>query len=74
MGDDLLDIPILRRVGLSICVANGTEEARRASKYITKKRGGEGAVREAVEMILKGMGKKKKVIASILSRPKEGGR
>jgi 3-deoxy-D-manno-octulosonate 8-phosphate phosphatase (KDO 8-P phosphatase) len=74
MGDDLLDIPILRRVGLSICVANGTEEARRASKYITKKRGGEGAVREAVEMILKGMGKKKEVIASVLSRPKEGGR
>ena len=73
MGDDLLDIPILKRVGLSICVANGAEEVRRVSKYITKRRGGDGAVREVVEMILKGMGKKKQVITSVLSRPKGGG-
>lgn len=66
MGDDLLDIPILKRVGYSICVANGVEEAKRVSRYITKKRGGEGAVREAVEMLLAGMGKKKKVIISVL--------
>jgi 3-deoxy-D-manno-octulosonate 8-phosphate phosphatase (KDO 8-P phosphatase) len=73
MGDDLLDIPILKRVGLSICVANGAEEVRRVSRYITKRKGGEGAVREVVEMILKGMGKKKQAISSVLSRPKEVG-
>ncbi len=73
MGDDLLDIPILKRVGLSICVANGAEEVRRVSKYITKRKGGEGAVREVVEMILKEMGKKKQVISSVLNRHKELG-
>lgn len=73
VGDDLLDIPILKRVGLSICVANGAEDVRRVSRYITKRKGGDGAVREVVEMILKRAGKKKAVIASILSRPKEGG-
>jgi len=73
MGDDLLDIPILKRVGLSICVANGTREAKRASHYITRRRGGDGAVREVVEMLLKGMGEEKKVLASILNRAREGG-
>ena len=72
MGDDVLDLPILKRVGLSICVANGTREAKRASHYITKRRGGDGAVREVVEMLLKAMGKEKKVLASILNRAREG--
>jgi 3-deoxy-D-manno-octulosonate 8-phosphate phosphatase (KDO 8-P phosphatase) len=72
MGDDLLDIPILKRVGLSICVANGVEEAKKVSHYITKKSGGEGAVREVVEMLLNGMGKKETVITSILNRVKKG--
>jgi 3-deoxy-D-manno-octulosonate 8-phosphate phosphatase (KDO 8-P phosphatase) len=74
MGDDLLDIPVLKRVGLSICVANGAQEVKRVSRYITKKKGGEGAVREVVEMILKRMGKKQKVIASVLKRPQGRGR
>lgn len=72
MGDDLLDIPILKRVGLSICVANGAEEAKKVSHYITKKNGGEGAVREVVEMLLNGMGKKETAITSILNRVKKG--
>ena len=72
MGDDVLDLPILKRVGLSICVANGTREAKRASHYITKRRGGDGAVREVVEMLLKAMGKEKKALASILNRAREG--
>lgn len=73
MGDDLLDIPILRRAGLSICVANGVEEAKKVSHYVTKKKGGEGAIREAVEKILTGKGKKKKAILSLLSWAKERG-
>lgn len=72
MGDDLLDIPILKRVGLSVCVANGAEEAKKVSHYITKKNGGEGAVREVVEMLLNGIGKKETVITSILNREKKG--
>ena len=73
VGDDLLDIPILKRVGLSICVANGVEEAKKVSHYVTKKKGGEGAIREAVEMILTRKGKKKEAILSLLSRAKEKG-
>ncbi|MGQ9647122.1 MAG: KdsC family phosphatase [Thermodesulfobacteriota bacterium] len=73
VGDDLLDIPILRRAGLSICVANGVEEAKKMSHYVTKKRGGEGAVREAVEKILIGKGKKREAILSLLSWAKETG-
>ena len=71
IGDDLLDIPILERAGVSICVANGVEEAKKVSHYVTKKKGGEGAVREAVEKILTGKGKKKEAILSLLSWAKE---
>jgi 3-deoxy-D-manno-octulosonate 8-phosphate phosphatase (KDO 8-P phosphatase) len=73
VGDDLLDIPILRRAGLSICVANGVKEAKKVSHYVTKKKGGEGAVREAVEKILAGKGKKKEAILSLLKWAKERG-
>jgi len=73
IGDDLLDIPILRRAGLSVCVANGVEEAKKVSHYVTQKRGGEGAIREAVEKILAGKGKKKEAILSLLSWAKERG-
>jgi len=58
VGDDLLDIPVLKRAGLSICVANGVAEAKRVSHYVTQRKGGDGAVREIVEMLLTGMGKK----------------
>ena len=57
IGDDLIDVPILSRVGLSVCVANGNEEVRKISHYVTTKKGGRGAVREVVEMILKSQGK-----------------
>jgi 3-deoxy-D-manno-octulosonate 8-phosphate phosphatase (KDO 8-P phosphatase) len=73
VGDDLLDIPILRRAGFSICVANGVEEAKKVSHYVTKKKGGDGAVREAVEKILIGKGKKQEAILSLFSRAKERG-
>ncbi len=73
VGDDLLDIPILKRAGLSICVANGVEEAKKVSHYVTKKKGGEGAVREAVEKILTRKGKKKEAILSLLSQAKKRG-
>ena len=70
IGDDILDIPILRRVGFSICVADGADEAKKVSHYITQKKGGEGAVREVVEMLLDGLGKKEEAILSILSPSK----
>lgn len=74
IGDDILDIPVLKRVGLSICVANGVEEAKRVSHYITLKKGGGGAIREVVEMLLSRLGKKEKVVSSILTPSERGGK
>ncbi|HEV2387362.1 MAG TPA: HAD hydrolase family protein [Candidatus Acidoferrales bacterium] len=56
MGDDLPDLPVLERVGLAIAPANAVPEVKRAAHYVTLRRGGEGAVREAIEMILKARG------------------
>lgn len=52
IGDDLPDLPILLRVGLSIAVADAHDEVRRRVDYVTRARGGYGAVREAVDLIL----------------------
>ncbi len=57
IGDDILDLPILDRVGFSVAVANGREEVKADCDYITVNRGGRGAVREVIEMILKRQGK-----------------
>jgi 3-deoxy-D-manno-octulosonate 8-phosphate phosphatase (KDO 8-P phosphatase) len=57
MGDDLPDVPLLRRVGLAVAVANATPEVKRAAHVVTKRSGGDGAVREVVEYILKAQGK-----------------
>ena len=57
IGDDLPDIGVLRDVGLGIAVADACEEARDAAHWITNRPGGNGAVREAVEFILKQQGR-----------------
>jgi len=57
VGDDLVDIPVLDRVGLPIVVADAIEEAKRRALYITKSPGGRGAVREVCELILQAQGK-----------------
>jgi len=57
IGDDLIDVPILKRAGLSVAVPDAVEEAKSAAHYITKKKGGKGAVREVCEIILKSQGK-----------------
>ena len=57
VGDDLADLVILKRVGLAIAVANAVAEIKQAAHYVTRARGGEGAVMEVVEMILKAQGK-----------------
>lgn len=62
IGDDLPDLPILERVGLAIAVANATLEVKRAAHLVTRRRGGEGAVREAIEAILRAQGSWQKVI------------
>ena len=53
MGDDLPDLPIMKRVGLAIAVADAHPQVRNAAHIVTQALGGKGAVREASEMILK---------------------
>ena len=52
IGDDLNDLPLMKKVGFSFCVADAVDAVSREVNYITKLNGGEGAVREAIEMIL----------------------
>ena len=56
VGDDLSDIPLMRRVELAVAVADAVEETRAAAHYITRAKGGKGAVREVIEIILKSQG------------------
>ncbi|MGB4547692.1 MAG: HAD hydrolase family protein [Syntrophales bacterium] len=56
-GDDIVDVPVLRRAGLSVAVANAVAEAKKAAHVVTRQRGGRGAVREICEMILRGQGR-----------------
>jgi 3-deoxy-D-manno-octulosonate 8-phosphate phosphatase (KDO 8-P phosphatase) len=53
IGDDLLDLPILERVGFSVAVANAREEVKAVCDYVTVNKGGRGAVREVIDLILK---------------------
>jgi 3-deoxy-D-manno-octulosonate 8-phosphate phosphatase (KDO 8-P phosphatase) len=57
MGDDLTDIVCFHRVGFAIAVANARPEVKAESHYVTQTRGGDGAFREAAELILKAQGK-----------------
>ncbi len=56
IGDDLTDIVIMRRVGLSFAPANARPEVKQAANVVTEGRGGQGAVREVAETILKAKG------------------
>jgi 3-deoxy-D-manno-octulosonate 8-phosphate phosphatase (KDO 8-P phosphatase) len=57
VGDDLPDLPLLQRVGFAVAVANAAAEVKRAAHYVTSRAGGEGAVREVIELIVKAQGK-----------------
>lgn len=57
VGDDLVDLPAMRACGLAIAVANAREDIKDEAHVITDHRGGDGAVRDAIEYILKAQGK-----------------
>jgi 3-deoxy-D-manno-octulosonate 8-phosphate phosphatase (KDO 8-P phosphatase) len=56
IGDDLPDIPVMRRVGLAVAVGDAVPEVKEAAHYTTRALGGNGAVREAIELVLKSKG------------------
>jgi 3-deoxy-D-manno-octulosonate 8-phosphate phosphatase (KDO 8-P phosphatase) len=66
MGDDLLDLPVLARVGLPAAPADATSEARGAAAWVSTARGGDGAVRELVEALLKAQDKWDAVVAHLV--------
>lgn len=56
IGDDVADIPVMRRVGLAVAVADAVEETKNAAHYVTSLNGGHAAVREVTDLILKAQG------------------
>jgi 3-deoxy-D-manno-octulosonate 8-phosphate phosphatase (KDO 8-P phosphatase) len=67
MGDDLPDMPVAKRAGLAVAVANAAAELKEISHYVTLAHGGEGAAREVVELILKAQGRWEEAIPRALA-------
>ena len=67
VGDDVIDLPVMRNCGLAIAVKNARAEVKEEAHYITPHAGGDGALRDAVEYILKAQGKLKQVIEEYIS-------
>lgn len=64
VGDDLLDIPALERAGLAVAVADAAPEVRAVAHVVTRARGGRGALRECVELILRAQGSWRATVAA----------
>jgi 3-deoxy-D-manno-octulosonate 8-phosphate phosphatase (KDO 8-P phosphatase) len=71
MGDDLLDIPLLCRVGWAVAVSNAHPEVKKICHYVTQRGGGRGAVREAIEMIIRCQGKWEEVLEKFLKEQRK---
>jgi 3-deoxy-D-manno-octulosonate 8-phosphate phosphatase (KDO 8-P phosphatase) len=71
LSDDLADIPVLRRVGLPVAVSNAVAEVHSIARWRTNKRGGNGAVREFAEALLKARGEWDTVLDSYLQEREE---
>ena len=68
MGDDLTDWQILSEVGFAVAVRNAVSEIKKCADYVTAKKGGDGAVREVIEIILKTQKKWQKAVSEDLHR------
>lgn len=65
VGDDLVDLSMMKRVGFPVAVGDAVDDVREHAVYVTKARGGYGAVREVAELILKAQGKWEKILSKI---------
>lgn len=63
IGDDIVDIPVLKRVGFSVAVADSADVVKKSVDCVTKNRGGHGAIREICEMILQAQDKWREIAA-----------
>jgi 3-deoxy-D-manno-octulosonate 8-phosphate phosphatase (KDO 8-P phosphatase) len=71
MGDDILDLPVLLRVGLAAAPADASEDVRSRVHWVTQAKGGAGAARELIELILRAQGRWDSVLASYLATPQD---
>ena len=67
VGDDIVDLPAMRPAGIAIAVQNARAEVKKEAHYTTPHPGGDGALRDAVEFILKAQGKWKKVLDTYIA-------
>jgi 3-deoxy-D-manno-octulosonate 8-phosphate phosphatase (KDO 8-P phosphatase) len=68
VGDDIIDLPVMRRCGLAIAVPNARREVKDVAHWVTRHSGGRGAVRDAVEYILRAQGTLDKAVRAYLAR------
>jgi 3-deoxy-D-manno-octulosonate 8-phosphate phosphatase (KDO 8-P phosphatase) len=69
LGDDVIDLPVMRRCGLAIAVKNARPEVKAEAHWVTPHAGGDGAARDAIEYILKAQGKWKKAVGEYILEP-----
>src|SRR6266581_1927633 len=72
VGDDVIDLPVMWNCGLAIAVANARDEVKRDAHYVTPHCGGDGALRDAIEYILKAQGKWRQVVKSYVGERSGG--
>lgn len=67
LGDDIIDLPVMRRCGLAIATANARKEVKQEAHFVTPHAGGAGAARDAVEYVLRAQGKWNSVLTAYLN-------
>jgi len=66
VGDDVIDLPVMRNCGLAVAVANARAEVKKEAHYVTTHGGGDGALRDTIEFILKVQGKWQRVVSKYI--------
>jgi 3-deoxy-D-manno-octulosonate 8-phosphate phosphatase (KDO 8-P phosphatase) len=69
MGDDLIDLPVMRRIGLAVAPADAQPEVLAAAHYVTRRAGGRGAARELIDLLLRANGSWDRVTARYFGEP-----
>jgi 3-deoxy-D-manno-octulosonate 8-phosphate phosphatase (KDO 8-P phosphatase) len=72
VGDDVIDLPVMRNCGFSVAVANARREVKEESHYVTPHAGGDGALRDVIEFILKAQGKWKQAVETYIGKENTG--
>lgn len=74
VGDDVIDLPVMRNCGFAVAVANARDEVKKEAHFVTRHAGGDGALRDAVEFVLKAQGKWRGVVDEYICERSPAGR